>query len=313
MKESGGAIQQAAYDIATVGAQTGDLPAASEVCVWHIRDFAHDADAKLFPELTVGIWQIDGRREGKLGAHVLHAKHCHDDSARDVRNDPQASAAPTRSLHHADSASSIETWRQHSHPHMLTLYGATSNVFVCEHGQFFHEYVEQGNNRNRVFRVFYDVLLALLHMHERGCAHGAVDCHHIVLGDDGKAKLLTHFGRREPESEEETKSDVVYGDNDASPLPQRFLDDESSFWECFVRAIAYANSRGADGSVEVRTQCLDCDARELVEDIIESRSESPKELILNRFIHKFKDLADRETEKHCPRCNATSHPNTPCQ
>ncbi|KAF1314674.1 hypothetical protein FI667_g16485, partial [Globisporangium splendens] len=227
-------------------------PASTSDRPWQINDIniVLPANGCLGRGLSSGIWTINGQissnNEERLGAKVLGAVHDKQGEDKDLR--------------HTSFQGSIKGWKQLNHPHLLTLYGTTPNVFVCEHGQAFREYVTEGNNYNRVFRVLYEVLLALLYLHERGFAHSAIDLDHVVIGDDQKAKLVMDFKKIcgcEPGTEPPTVG-----------LRSEFREDERQFLKCLEEAIECANVRrlttdkGVKAGCEEQTESERADAAE---------------------------------------------------
>ncbi|KAF1318891.1 hypothetical protein FI667_g13564, partial [Globisporangium splendens] len=287
-------------------------PASTSDYPWQINDIniVSPANGCLRRGLSSRIWTIDSQissnNEERLGAKVLGAMH--DKQGED------------KDLHHTSFQGSIKGWKQLSHPHLLTLYGTTPNVFVCEHGQAFREYVTEGNNYNRVFRVLYEVLLALLYLHERGFAHGAIDLDHVVIGDDQKAKLVMDFKKicgYEPDADPPTVG-----------LRSEFREDERQFLECLEEAIIECvNVRRLTTDKGVKAGCEEqaasehaeahCDKPTSVEQLtadwdskvhkkacqfIDNLSKRCNEReastqLLSSLHSKFKDLADDESEE----------------
>uniref|UniRef100_K3X5H7 Protein kinase domain-containing protein n=1 Tax=Globisporangium ultimum (strain ATCC 200006 / CBS 805.95 / DAOM BR144) TaxID=431595 RepID=K3X5H7_GLOUD len=271
-----------------------------------------DESEEKVPVSTLRMWAIGGQitrsssNEELLGAKVLGAVH----DKQKVNN-----------LHHDQFRERIELWRRLSYPHLLTLYGTTPDVFVLEHAQAFRTYVTEGGNYTRVFRVLYEVLLAMLYLHERGFAHGAVDLDHIVIGDDQKAKLVMDFKSicgYEPEADPPTTGQRSV-----------FRDDELQFLKCVEEAIKYANTKrlatahGVNAGCEVQTASEHADVKKVYCDKLtpmeqltadwdpdvhkkacqfignlykrSDEQETPMQLF-SRLDKKFKDLAGDESE-----------------
>lgn len=99
------------------------------------------------------------------------------------------------------TAKDLKIWSRLTHPHILKLYGGNHVsqpvYFVCEdaaNGNFLDYFRDQGN-KQRMWRLFYQVALGLQYLHSMKIGHGNLKCSNLLVGDDGLAKI-SDFGSR---------------------------------------------------------------------------------------------------------------------
>lgn len=143
----------------------------------------------------------------------------------------------------------VRVWHQLSHPHVLKLYGAChvdKRYFVCEYvsnGEL-KNYLKKPGNEHLVWQKLYEAALGLQYLHSQNVAHNDLKCDNIMVGMDGKAKLID-FGLSALLGEAEIQVDAkkMGAINWRSPeylAGERpsFASDVYSFAMCIIEAVS---------------------------------------------------------------------------
>ncbi|KAF1313836.1 Serine/threonine protein kinase, partial [Globisporangium splendens] len=90
----------------------------------------------------------------------------------------------------------VRVWhRLKKHPHIVELYGAChvdKRYFVCEYASNgdLRDYLKRAGNDHLVWDKLYEVALGLAYMHGLSVVHNDLKCDNVLVGMDGKAKLI---------------------------------------------------------------------------------------------------------------------------
>ncbi|KAF1317572.1 Serine/threonine protein kinase, partial [Globisporangium splendens] len=90
----------------------------------------------------------------------------------------------------------VRVWhRLKKHPHIVELYGAChvdKRYFVCEYASNgdLREYLKRAGNDHLVWDKLYEIALGLAYMHGLSVVHNDLKCDNVLVGMDGKAKLI---------------------------------------------------------------------------------------------------------------------------
>ncbi|GAB9474875.1 Serine/threonine protein kinase [Globisporangium polare] len=92
-------------------------------------------------------------------------------------------------------AKDLEIWSRLAHPHILKLFGGNHMsepvYIVCEDATK-DNFRDQGN-RQRMWRLFYQVALGSQYLHSMQIRHGRLKCSNLFVGNDDLAKI-SDFG-----------------------------------------------------------------------------------------------------------------------
>ncbi|KAF1328382.1 Tkl protein kinase, partial [Globisporangium splendens] len=90
----------------------------------------------------------------------------------------------------------VRVWhRLKKHPHIVELYGAChvdKRYFVCEYASNgdLRDYLKRAGNDHLVWDKLYEIALGLAYMHGLSVVHNDLKCDNVLVGMDGKAKLI---------------------------------------------------------------------------------------------------------------------------
>lgn len=106
----------------------------------------------------------------------------------------------------------VQVWHRLNHPHIVKLYGAChvdKRYFVCEYAPNgdLSGFVKNDSNRHLLWKRLYEVALSLEYLHGLNIAHNDLKCDNVLIGIDGKAKLID-FGLSAILNEAEVMIDV---------------------------------------------------------------------------------------------------------
>ncbi|KAF1326263.1 Serine/threonine protein kinase, partial [Globisporangium splendens] len=87
----------------------------------------------------------------------------------------------------------VRVWHQLNHPHIVKLYGAChvgKRYFVCEYASNggLREYLQA--NKSLKWKKLHEVALGLEYLHGLNIVHNDLKCDNVLVGTDGKAKLI---------------------------------------------------------------------------------------------------------------------------
>ncbi|KAF1314608.1 Serine/threonine protein kinase, partial [Globisporangium splendens] len=89
----------------------------------------------------------------------------------------------------------VHILHQLNHPHIVKLYGANhvgKRYIVLECAPYGHlsDYLRRAENRGSTWQKIYEVALGIEYLHELNIVHNDLKCNNIMIGADGKAKLI---------------------------------------------------------------------------------------------------------------------------
>ncbi|KAF1314622.1 Tkl protein kinase, partial [Globisporangium splendens] len=89
----------------------------------------------------------------------------------------------------------VHILHQLNHPHIVKLYGANhirKRYMILEYAPYGHlnDYLRRAENRGSTWQKIYEVALGIEYLHELNIVHNDLKCNNIMIGADGKAKLI---------------------------------------------------------------------------------------------------------------------------
>ncbi|KAF1313657.1 Serine/threonine protein kinase, partial [Globisporangium splendens] len=89
----------------------------------------------------------------------------------------------------------VHILHQLNHPHIVKLYGANhvgKRYIILEYAPYGHlsDYLRRAENRGSTWQKIYEVALGIEYLHQRNIVHNDLKCNNIMIGADGKAKLI---------------------------------------------------------------------------------------------------------------------------
>lgn len=181
----------------------------------------------------------------------------------------------------------VRVWYRLNHPHVLKLYGANhvdKRYFVCEfapNGEL-RKYLSKPGNEHLMWEKMYETALGLQYLHGQNVAHNDLKCDNIMVGMDGKAKLID-FGLSCLLNEAEIQIDVKKMGAVHWKSPEylaggrpSFASDVYSFAMCIIEVVSGDIPWGKMIPAAVRFQVL---RRNNIPNLPESMSEKQRNLI----------------------------------
>ncbi|KAF1315026.1 Serine/threonine protein kinase, partial [Globisporangium splendens] len=143
----------------------------------------------------------------------------------------------------------VRVWhRLKKHPHIVELYGAChvdKRYFVCEYASNgdLRDYLKRAGNDHLVWDKLYEIALGLVYMHGLNVVHNDLKCDNVLVGMDGKAKLID-FGLSAIVGDSEIMADpkhmgAVHWKSPEYLAGERpsFASDVYSFAMCILEAV----------------------------------------------------------------------------
>ncbi|GAB9470071.1 Tkl protein kinase [Globisporangium polare] len=89
----------------------------------------------------------------------------------------------------------VKIWHQLNHPHIVKLYGANhlgKRYFVCEYAssRSLPEFLNRPQSSTKTWQKLYETALGLEYLHGLNVVHNDLKCDNILIGADGRAKLI---------------------------------------------------------------------------------------------------------------------------
>ncbi|OWZ09028.1 Serine/threonine protein kinase [Phytophthora megakarya] len=233
----------------------------------------------------------------------------------------------------------VEVWRKLNNPHVVELFGAchvsTPAFFVCEdaiHGNFADHFLE---NKNDIWKLFYEAALGLDYIHSQKVVHGDLKCNNIVIGADDHAKIcdfgFSYIRSQSVGLSKKAQTDTVRWKAPECLMPMgevtdennnpRFASDVYSFGMCIIEAFSDEPPFALDdddtilekvfsGEEYPRPEGIADDEWELVKRLTDP--EWQQRISLSTAISELKVFANRENERNnvdktdrvCPGCSA---------
>jgi serine/threonine protein kinase len=211
----------------------------------------------------------------------------------------------------------VRVWhRLKKHPHIVELYGAChvdKRYFVCEYASNgeLRDYLKRAGNDHLVWEKLYEVALGLAYVHGLNVVHNDLKCDNVLVGMDGKAKLID-FGLSAIVGEAEITIDAKHMGAVHWKSPEylvggrpSFASDVYSFAMCILEAVtgdipwgsnmisAVVKFRVKKGTIPTRPEMMNDKQWNLIE---LTTKQNPSERVKMPFVvDKLFEISEAET------------------